>query len=353
MPKVLALKAPESIARTPKGRRAAVAVAVFLLAGGAATGISQTAGAAPQPTVSQVQAEVNALTAKFNKAVEQYDQVAQQLTAAKGRLSQVNKQMAGDQAKYNAARQKVVEIANASYMNSGSTSLAGLLTSNDPAQVLAEASIIMQLTGARNMQTQYFLGIAQQLGSVQQEQQRTELGIQQLLDQRSQTKNSIQKLLKSKQEMLDSLTATQQQQVLAGGIGGTGGVTSGTYTGPTGTQADTAVQFAYGQLGCPYVYGGTGPCKSGFDCSGLVQAAWAAAGISIPRDTYEQWAALPHVSLSSIQPGDLMFYNGEGHVAIYVGGGYIIDAPTTGYSVQKIPMNTTWYADSFDGAARP
>ncbi|HZZ53057.1 MAG TPA: hypothetical protein VFE26_02120, partial [Trebonia sp.] len=242
MPKVRALKAPTSIARAPKGRRAAVAVAAFLLAGGAATGVSQAAGAAPQPTVSQVQAEVNQLTAQFNKAVEQYDQVAEQLTAAKTRLGQVNKEMAGDQAKYDAARLKVVQIANASYMDSGQTSLAGLLTSNDPPQALAEVSIIMQLTGARNLETQYFLGLAQQVGSVQQEQQRTELGIQQLLGQRSQTKNNIQKLLKTKQDTLDSLTATQQQQVLAGTLGG-GGTTSGTYTGPTGTQADTAVAF--------------------------------------------------------------------------------------------------------------
>ena len=352
MPKARARKAPASSARTPVARRAAAALAAFLLAGGIATGISQAAGAAPQPTISQVQAQVNELTAKFNKAVEQYDQVAEQLTAAKGRLSQIDNEMAGDQAKYNAARLEVVQIANASYEDSGQTSLAGLLTSNDPAQVLAEASIITQLTGARNMETELFLGIAQQLGSVQQEQQRTELGIQQLLSQRGQTKNSIQQLLKSKQDTLDSLTATQQQEVLAGGLGG-GGSTSGTYTGPTGSQADTAVQFVYDQLGCPYAYGGTGPCKDGFDCSGLVQAAWAAAGISIPRDTYEQWAALPHVSESSIEPGDLLYYNGEGHVAMYVGGGYIIDAPSTGYDVEKIPMDTAWYADNFDGAARP
>ena len=352
MGEVRALKAPASIIRSPRGRRAAVVLAVFLLAGGAATGVSQAAGAAPQPTVSQVQAEINQLTSQFNKAVEQYDQVAEQLTAAKTRLGQVNKEMAGDQAKYAAARLKVVQIANASYMNSGSTSLAGLFTSNNAAQMLAMASIVMQLTGARNLETQYFLSLAQQVGSVQQEQQRTELGIQQLVDQRSATKNHIQKLLKSKQDTLDSLTATQQQQVLAGGLGG-GGTTSGTYTGPTGTQADTAVAFVYKQLGCPYVYGGTGPCAAGFDCSGLVQAAWAAAGISIPRDTYEQWAALPHVSASSIEPGDLLYYNGEGHVAMYVGGGYIIDAPSSPYSVEKIPMSTAWYADSFDGAVRP
>jgi peptidoglycan DL-endopeptidase CwlO len=338
--------------RTTRARRAVAVAAALLLAGGLATGMAQVAGAEPQPTVSQVQAKINQLTGQFNKAVQQYDQVAQQLTAAKARLAQVNKEMAGDQARYDGAQVKVVQIANASYMDSGQTSLAGLLTSANPAQVLAMASIIIQLTGDRNLETQQFLNIAQQLGSVQQEQQRTELGIQQLLDQRNQSKNSIKKLLDSEQATLDTLTASQQQQVLDGGLGG-GGTTSGTYTGPTGSQADTAVQFVYDQLGCPYVYGGTGPCKDGFDCSGLVQAAWAAAGIDIPRDTYEQWANLPHISSSDIEPGDLLFYNGEGHVAMYVGGGYIIDAPSTGYDVEKIPMDTAWYAGSFDGAVRP
>jgi peptidoglycan DL-endopeptidase CwlO len=338
--------------RTVGARRAASVAAAFIVAGGLATGIAQVAGAEPQPTVSQVQAKINELTSQFNKAVQQYDQVAEQLTAAKARLAQVNKEMAGDQARYDAAQVKVVQIANASYMDSGTTSLAGLLTSNNPAQVLAEASIIAQLTGDRNLETLQFLSIAQQLGSVQQEQQRTELGIQELLDQRNSTKNSIKKLLDSETATLDTLTSQQQQEVLDNGLGG-GGTTSGTYTGPTGSQADTAVQFVYDQLGCPYVYGGTGPCADGFDCSGLVQAAWAAAGIDIPRDTYEQWAALPHISSSDIEPGDLLYYNGEGHVAMYVGGGYIIDAPTSGEDVEKIPMDTDWYAENFDGAVRP
>ena len=91
----------------------------------------------------------------------------------------------------------------------------------------------------------------------------------------------------------------------------------------------------------------------GFDCSGLAQAAWAAAGVAIPRDSYEQWAELPHVSLSSIEPGDLLIYNGEGHVAMYVGNGYIIDAPQTGMDVERIPMSTPWYADNLDGVVRP
>jgi cell wall-associated NlpC family hydrolase len=323
------------------------------MASGVVTGIAQVAGAQPQPTVADVQSEVNALTAKFNKAVEQYDAVAEQLAAAKAKLRQVDREMAAAQGKYDDARAKVVQIADAAYEDSGQMSLAGLLTASDPSTVLTEASMIMELTGARNMQTQAFLADAQQLSSVQQEQQRTELGIQQLLDQRAAAKNSIARLLASKKAMLDTLTAQQQQQVQANTLGGIGGTTTAKYTGPTTTQADKAVQFAYDQLGCPYLYGGTGPCHPGFDCSGLVQAAWAAAGVAIPRDTYEQWAALPHISMSDLQPGDLIYYNGVGHVAMYVGNGYIIDAPQTGYTVEKIPMDTAWYAQNVDGAVRP
>ncbi len=111
--------------------------------------------------------------------------------------------------------------------------------------------------------------------------------------------------------------------------------------------------FAYAQIGCWYHWGGTGPCSSGFDCSGLVQQAWASAGVSIPRTTYDQWSALPHVSMSALQPGDLIFYSGTGHVAMYVGNGNIIDAPQTGQQIRKLPMSTSWYANSMDGAARP
>ena len=123
------------------------------------------------------------------------------------------------------------------------------------------------------------------------------------------------------------------------------------YTGPTGTQADKAVAFAYAQLGKPYVYGATGP--SSYDCSGLVQAAWAAAGVAIPRTTFEDWDDLPHIPVSAMVPGDLIIYDGEGHVAIYVGDGYIIDAPHTGAYVERVPYDESWYVDNEDGVLQP
>ncbi len=124
------------------------------------------------------------------------------------------------------------------------------------------------------------------------------------------------------------------------------------YTGPTGTQADAAVAFAYAQLGCPYVFGGTGPCSDGYDCSGLVMKAWAAAGISIERTSEDQWASLPHVSTSNLQPGDILVFAGASHVGLYIGGGELIDAPHTGLDVEKVALSG-WYESNLDGAVRP
>jgi cell wall-associated NlpC family hydrolase len=339
--------------RMSRTRRAAVLGAAVLLAGGLAAAVTQVAGAQPQPNIDQVRATINTLNGEFNKANQQYDQVEEQLTAANARLKQVDKQLARDDAQYQAARKLVVQIADSTYEDSAATSLAGLLTSSNPGQVLSEASLITQILGTRNLESQAFLADATQLSSVQQEQQHTEQGIKQLADQRLSSKNHIASLLSKQNDILNSLTNTQLAAVQQGTVNSGGGVTNAVYAGPTGSQADTAVAFVFKQLGCPYSYGSTGPCSVGFDCSGLVMEAWAAAGITIPRDTYGQWAALPHVSTSDLQPGDLLYYNGIGHVAMYVGGGMIIDAPTEGEPLREISMKTAWYADSLDGAARP
>jgi peptidoglycan DL-endopeptidase CwlO len=350
------------VARVTTVRRSVAIGVAVLLAGGIATGVSQVAGAEPQPTISQVQAKVNTLTSEYNKAVQQYDQVAQQLTQAKGRLKQVDKEMSHDQTRYNDARVKVAQIASATFQDSGQTSLAGLLTSNNPSAVLNAASMLLQVTGSQNELAQLLLADAQQLSSVQSEQQHTEMGISQLAAQREKTKDSIQTLLNNENAELDSLTTQQQAEVEADSLGGSASDASGAITSvPAGTpaQAAEAVQFALnaaalGQKGeCPYLYGGTGPCSVGYDCSGLMQAAWAAAGVDIPRDTYEQVAALPSIPLADIQPGDLLFYNGDGHVAMYVGDNMIVDAPHTGLDVEEIPMDEPWYTENFDSAARP
>jgi len=340
-------------AGTPSRFRRGVAIATGLVAIGGLAVFTSVASASPQPTVAQVQAKVNQLTSQYDKITEQLDQVGEQLSAAQTRLAQVRADVNHANAQFQAARTTVAQIAAASFEDTGATSIAGVLTSGDPSVILQQGSLLMELSGNRSAETTQLLTDASQLAGVEQELQRTEDGIAALKTQLADHKNSLGKLIATEQATLDSLTVPEQQTVKSNTLGANGSTQHVTYSGPTTTQADKAVAFAYAQIGCPYVYGGTGPCPQGYDCSGLAQAAWAAAGVAIPRDSYEQWAGLPHVSLSAIEPGDLLIYNGEGHVAIYVGNGYIIDAPQTGMDVERIPMSTPWYADSLDGAVRP
>jgi cell wall-associated NlpC family hydrolase len=123
-----------------------------------------------------------------------------------------------------------------------------------------------------------------------------------------------------------------------------------------GNVAATAIAFAEAQIGCPYVWGRTGPCADGYDCSGLVYAAYAAAGIHIARTTYQWQQDGPVVPLSQIQPGDLLFSAGSdgtptnpGHVVMYLGGGQVIQAPQAGEDVQVNPVDLA----SVAVAARP
>jgi cell wall-associated NlpC family hydrolase len=117
------------------------------------------------------------------------------------------------------------------------------------------------------------------------------------------------------------------------------------YTVPApSAAAAAAIAFALRQLGKPYQWGATGP--HAYDCSGLVYAAYAAAGIAIARTTYQWQQDGPVISLSQIQPGDLLFSAGSdgtnvspGHVVMYLGGGLIIQAPQTGEDVQTGPLD--------------
>ena len=167
--------------------------------------------------------------------------------------------------------------------------------------------------------------------------------------------------------------AAQAAATVAGAVGGSSSGAAATnaangaasYVGPVGGTASgngqqmAAVQAAVSQLGVPYVFGGE-QAGVGFDCSGLVQWAWAQAGVSIPRTTETQWPALTHVSLDALEPGDLLFYynldndNQVDHVVMYTGSGpygtdTVIQAPFTGSTVSYSPI----FTEGLIGAARP
>ncbi|MGW0252180.1 C40 family peptidase [Nocardia goodfellowii] len=134
----------------------------------------------------------------------------------------------------------------------------------------------------------------------------------------------------------------------------TGGGDCGTRAAPNPTAAQV-ISFACAQLGLPYVWGGNGPdVNGGWDCSGLTQAAYRTAGISIPRTSHTQVHTGTTISEDQLAPGDLVFYGTTAdvhHVAIYLGGGQMVHAPTFNKPVQVSPYR--WTGDDYYTAKRP
>jgi len=332
--------------RSPLIRRGVFAAAAMLSAAGLLISAG-TAGASPKPTVSQVKAKLNKLTAQENLLIQRYDQASQDLAGARQRLKLVNQAIARDQVLFHAMQGAIGQIASSAYENGSMTSPLGVLTAGSPQTLLAQSAILTHLSTSRQQQLTQVNLTARALADAKQTGQRTEAAVASLKKQLASQKANLNKLITKQTNLLDSLTAQQQQSLIGGGA-----LVGGTNTVPTNTQAGKAVAFAFAQLGCPYVFGGTGPCGSGFDCSGLTMSAWAAAGVAIPR-TSEGQASLPSVPTSALQPGDILEFAGDSHVGIYVGGGMLIDAPQPGMTVEKVSLSSSWYAANLVGAVRP
>ncbi|HEY2207801.1 MAG TPA: NlpC/P60 family protein [Gaiellaceae bacterium] len=146
--------------------------------------------------------------------------------------------------------------------------------------------------------------------------------------------------------------AAQQAQTTAPPPTSTTGVAAPPVSVPVanpGVGHPQAASIALQYLGVPYVWGGSSP--SGFDCSGLVMYVYGRLGISLPHYTVAQWSATEPISMSQIQPGDLVFFDGLGHVGIYIGNGQFVHAPHTGTVVQ-IASLSGYYASALVGARR-
>jgi cell wall-associated NlpC family hydrolase len=116
------------------------------------------------------------------------------------------------------------------------------------------------------------------------------------------------------------------------------------------SQYGGVVGIAMQYLGVPYVWGGASP--SGFDCSGFAMYVYAQVGVSLPHHAASQYNSGVPVARSDLQAGDLVFFNGLGHMGIYIGGDQFIHAPHTGDVVKISSLSDSWYASTYVGARR-
>ncbi len=366
-----------------------------LLALAVTTGITSLVVVPPRlasaDPISDAQAQASALTAKIAAEQQQIQSLTSQYDTASYKVSQLNAQiaqsqaqLAKDQAEVNKDQGELRTHAVADYMSDGtSNQFTQMFTGDNNAagihneySAIASGNVTNTVDQLHTAQTQLH---AQQDALQQQQAQATSEAnaASSAKDQATQLAASDASALNGVNAQIQTLVAQQQAaaaaaaaqaaqakvaaaqqaqasaqvaaQSTSSGGGGGGFTVDLSPPPPTSSGAAGAVQAAQGEIGVPYEWGGTTP--AGFDCSGLVMWAYAQVGISLPHYSGAQYDDTTHIPLGDIAPGDLLFYGpgGDDHVAMYIGGGMMVEAPYTGASVWDTPMRT---GDGFVGVGR-
>ena len=355
--------------------------------------LAVTAAGSAEPTIGskraeaqQVLAQINAMDAQLEKAVEAWnganvrlDQIKHDLEVNRSRLETAKKNLTE-------ARARVSERLVALYTSDspdalsiilGASSLGDLIDRIDSADRIADedARIAAEVTRYRN--------------EVQERQAalvKAEADQEKVVAERAAQRASIQSQLAERQSLYNSIkdqiaemeAAERERQARlaaqakaaaknhdpapapapapapsSGSSGSSGGSSGGSPSpapAPPPATHSSVVSIALQYLGVPYVWGGASP--SGFDCSGLTMYAYAKVGVYLPHNAAMQYGMGTPVSRSQLAPGDLVFFNGLSHVGMYIGGGRFVHAPHTGDVVKISSLSEYWYSATYVGARR-
>ncbi|WP_089254881.1 C40 family peptidase [Asanoa hainanensis] len=283
--------------------------------------VAVPAGAASaEPSASELTTKINKSSAELEKVVEAYNKLNEETKATKTQAGKVAYRLAPLQKKLDEAQADVGDIAVAAYQSGRLGTATALLGDSDG--LLSRMAALDSLARERQTSIDTFQETREQLTADQQR-------LATVRAQQDAQAKELQARKKKIQADLDKLYDLRKQAYGSSTSGGSA------YTGKIPSvsgKAGVAVRYAYNAIGTPYVWAAEGP--DGYDCSGLTLAAWKAAGKSLPHNAAMQWDTVAHISRSQLAAGDLVFYSGLGHVALYVGGGQVIHAPTFGESVK-------------------
>ncbi|MFJ3900558.1 NlpC/P60 family protein [Streptomyces sp. NPDC090025] len=355
--------------QSPLGGQAARTAATLALASAATATVFEGSGhAAPRPTPAQVRTQVDRLYEEAEVATEKYNGAKERADQARAAFDGLRDEAARRTERLNRSREALGAVAAAQYRSGGLDPAIQLALTSDPDQYLERAALAEK---AGDRQAAAIAGVRRELAVVGQLRARSADRLDELRTQEAELrrqKAAVRSKLDAARTLLARLTAEERARyeaavaagghdtaTAAGGSGASGpasgapadradraGADRGPISAPTGRAAE-AISFARAQLGKPYVWGATGP--SAYDCSGLTQAAWRAAGVTLPRTTYTQINAGRRVSRAELAPGDLVFfYSGISHVGLYIGGGQMIHAPRPGAPVRVAPIDEMPFA---------
>jgi cell wall-associated NlpC family hydrolase len=304
---------------------------------------TQSAQAAPTQTTAQLKAQIDQLNQDSDKAIQQYDTAESNQGTLQKQVSTLQDQVARQQAALNAKSAALGAVASAQYRSGTIDPSVALMLAANPTDYLNQASTQSQVASS---QAALLGDLKTAQGTLDKEKSEAESKLAALdatSKQLAASKASVQQKLAAAKAKPASLTASQRAAIAYAGSGSSSGAESGSSVSlgsdkPGDSVEAAAFAAAQTKLGTPYQWGGTGP--DAFDCSGLMQWAYAQAGVSIGRTTYDQVSAGTAVaSTADLQVGDLIFFNGNSHVGMYAGNGYVLHDPHTGTVVKYEKMS--------------
>ena len=304
--------------RATSWRRAAVAVATVSVVTVSLVGGAQAKPSTDVKEVKQAFHEAEAASEQVNQLSVQIKQTNQEISDLSG---DIDHQMVDYQEQKDALSSAIVQ----QHMDAPLGPTVNLLGSGDPDKFLDGLGAVQALNSTRADQLEKFGKTAKQLKNRRDQLEDRETSLAADKKDMAKERDRIRAKFREAKRKLALLDATQRAA-----FGNSD--TNLDFEISASGRAAKAVNFASAQLGDPYVYGGTGP--NSWDCSGLVQGAFRAAGVSLPRVVGPQYGATRHISMSQLQPGDIVFYGDMSHDGIYIGHGKVIHAPHPGRSVE-------------------
>ena len=366
---------PGRTRRTPFARLVAtigVAATLFTAAG---VGLTSSAASADSLTqqIADAQKQLDALDAQAEAATERYNAARIALITAQRNVTSAEQHLTDAQARLATLRKAVGAFAVAAYTGTGVDDTFGI-SATDPADYLDKLSLL-QAVSTRQAEVLSSVTSAQRDEAAAQASADAALAAQKASTEKMQSeRDQVLAAAAKERDILHTLQVREAAAIRAAKAAAARAaaeraaaalraraeaaaaaaralayqsVSSSPVVSGSGG-ARVAVQWAYKELGKPYVWGAAGP--DSFDCSGLTQYVWAKAGVYLDHYTGSQWNEGQHVSRSQLQPGDLVFFGSDlHHVGIYIGNGNMIEAPHSGANVRISGAFRSDYA----GAVRP
>lgn len=288
------------------------------------------AAAWAEPTVAEVEAQINTIWGNAEPMIEEYNKVHEKYKQNKAQQDAINKKIEPLLRQVELGQVRVGVIASAVYKGGQASTINALLSSGSP-QMLADQLSYLDLL-AREQQRQ-LSGVSSMKNDFDAQRAPLDKIVAELAGQDAD--------LAAKKKVIDGqLAELQKLRIKAyGSAGGTGSFRP--WPCPSAyepTNGYKAAKFACDQASKPYVYGASGP--NSYDCSGLTAASWARVGVSLPHNAAAQRQSMTAVTRANLKVGDLVFYYGDvRHVAIFVGDGKVMHAPQPYDNVRMAEMD--------------